>query len=152
MARISKYEEWEREGTLEDKLLIVAAWARDGLVQQQICDNLGISIETLIEYKKKYPLFAEALKKGKEIADIHVVNALFKRAIGYDYEETITEETDKGTSVKVIKKHSAPDVTAQIYWLKNRLRGVWRDKPEEESGKDNSIIELAKAIREVGKE
>ena len=80
IARISKYEEWKNEGTLKDKLLLVEAWARDGLTQQQIADNLGINIDTLIEYKKKHIEFFEALKKGKEVVDIEVENALFKKA------------------------------------------------------------------------
>ena len=53
MARISIYEQWEKDGELKDKLILIQGMARDGLTQQQIANNLGISIDTLIENKKK---------------------------------------------------------------------------------------------------
>lgn len=145
MPRITKYEEWKNEGTLENKLLLVEAWARDGLTQQQIADNLDISIDRLIDYKKKYVEFFEALKKGKEIADIQVENALYKRAIGY----TITleeEKLDRDGCVHTLKKdvHIPPDTTAQIYWLKNRKPNVWKDKVID--GENEEAIANAKDI------
>jgi len=32
---------------VKPKLLLVEAWARDGLTDVQICDNLGISVASL---------------------------------------------------------------------------------------------------------
>lgn len=52
---------------------------------------MGISTSTLYGWKKKYSEFSEALKRGKEIIDREVENALLKRALGYEYEE-ITQE------------------------------------------------------------
>lgn len=137
MPRITKYEEWKNEGTLDDKLLLVKAWARDGLTQQQIADNLGINICVLIDYKKKYPQFLEALKINKEMADYEVENALYKRAIGYKYVEVtkelvknkVTDEYELKVT-KEITREVPPDTTAQIYWLKNRKKEQWRDKQE----------------------
>lgn len=133
IARISKYEEWVNNNEIQDKLILVEGWSRDGLTQKQIADNLGINVDTLIEYKKKYPAFSEALKKGKEVVDIEVENALLKRALGY----TITlceEKVDKDGCVHNLKKdvHVPGDTTAQIFWLKNRRKAQWRDKVEVE--------------------
>ena len=75
MARISIYEQWEKDGELKDKLILIQGMARDGLTQQQIANNLGISIDTLIENKKKYSEFNDALKKGKEVIDFELENA-----------------------------------------------------------------------------
>lgn len=124
--RPSKYEaEWK------DKLPVIQGWARDGLVDEQIARNLGIHPSTLYEWKKRYPEFAEALKKGKEVVDREVENALLKRALGYEYEETKTEVDAEGaTKVTTTVKHMAPDVTAQIFWLKNRKPQEWRDRQE----------------------
>ncbi|OKP91412.1 transposase [Paenibacillus sp. P32E] len=117
---------------VEPKLLLIEAWARDGLVDDQIANNLGIGIATLYEYKNKYPEFAEALKNGKEAVDIMVENALLKRAMGYTYEE-ITKEN--GVETKRVLKEVQPDTTAQIFWLKNRKSKQWRDKQDiEHSG------------------
>lgn len=136
----SKYETH-----VKDKLVLVEAWARDGLTDEQIAIKLGIATSTLNEYKKKYPEFSESLKKGKEIIDVQVENALLKRALGYDYDETYEysneEEIDgkKKTKkeTKYYVKHCPPDTTAIIYWLKNRKAREWRDKREEEF--DNNI-------------
>ena len=126
MAR-GKYEYW----LTEDGLTLLEGWARDGLTDEQISQNIGINPATLYDWKKKYPKISKALKKGKEIVDIQVENALLKRALGYDYQEEKIERSDKD-GVKVVQtiKHIPPDTTAQIFWLKNRQPDRWRDKPE----------------------
>jgi len=78
---------------------------------------------------------SEALKRGKAPVDQQVENALFKNAMGYDYEETITEIEDLGNGkqkkhIRKVMKHRPPDTTAQIFWLKNRRPDRWRDKQD----------------------
>ncbi len=135
---------------VESKLVLVEAWCRDGLLEKDICHNLGISEQTLNVYKHAHPELREALKRGKEVVDIAVENALFKRTQGYAYEE-ITRELvtikdkfgypilDENGAVKqelkitkVVTKEVQSDVTAQIFWLKNRKPKDWRDKHEVE--------------------
>lgn len=131
---MAKHQEWlEPEG-----LLKLEAWARDGLTDEQIASNMGIAISTLYEWKNKFSEFSEALKKGKEVVDIQVENALLKRALGYSYTETTKElkynpetEQQELVTTKVVTKEVVPDTTAQIYWLKNRKPSTWRDKPKE---------------------
>lgn len=147
MAR-SKYET-----NVKDKLILVEGWARNGLTDEQIAKNLGIAYSTFREYKKKYSALSAALKKGKEVIDFEVENALLKRALGYEYEEVTRERKVKkdehgepmvnihGVPVyemvvtKTVKKEVTPDTTAQIFWLKNRKPQQWRDKKDiEHSG------------------
>lgn len=149
MSRITEYEKWKLNGELEDKLLLVEGWARDGLTEKQIADNLGISQDRLIDYKKKYLEFFEAIKKGKEIVDYKVENALLKRALGYTI--TIKEDKlDKDGCVHSLKRdvHVPADTTAQIFWLKNRQKEKWRDKQDitndEELNKLDKILEEQK--------
>lgn len=121
---------------VEPKLILIEGWARDGLTDEQIAGNLRIHISTFYDYKKKYSEFSESLKKGKEIVDYEVENALLKRALGYEYDE-ITYEN--GEEVKRVTKQVAPDTTAQIFWLKNRKADKWRDKKDvEHSGEINN--------------
>lgn len=125
---------------VKDKLLLVEAWARDGLVEDQIAKNLGISMSTLSKYKVEHSEVVEALKKGKEVVDFQVENQLLKRAMGYKYDEVtkelIKESDGEGGVVskikvtKIVTKEVAPDVTAQIFWLKNRKPREWRDKQD----------------------
>lgn len=150
---------WETH--VKDKLILVEGWARDGLTDEQIAKNLGIGIRTFYEYKEKYPQFSQFLKRGKEVVDTEVENALLKRALGYTYDEETYEELSDGTSKsKVVTKHIPGDTTAQIFWLKNRKPGVWRDKTAvEHSGEIKgsnpfaglSTEELKKLIKDKSK-
>lgn len=109
----------------EDKLILLEGWAREGLTEEQIAHNMKISVKTLYNWKNKELQILQALKKGKEVVDFEVENALLKRALGYEYEELTYES---GILTKKVKKQVPPDTTAQIFWLKNRKPSSWRDK------------------------
>lgn len=135
-----KYHEW----LSEDGLIKIQGWARDGLIDEQIAHNMGITTKTLYEWKNKYSEISEALKKGKEVIDRQVENALLKRALGYAYDETTYED---GVETKRVIKEVAPDTTAQIFWLKNRKPAEWRDKIEQQQTvtiQDDGFLEALK--------
>lgn len=142
-----KYHEWlEPEG-----LLKIEGWARDGLTDEQIAHNMGIAYSTLREWRDSYSALSAALKRGKEVVDRMVENALLKRALGYEYEE-VSEKYELGilTERKVTKKQVVPDTTAQIFWLKNRKPADWRDKRssddlDQTSNVDDGFMDALKA-------
>lgn len=114
--------------------------AREGFTDRNIAKILLISESTLNLWKLEHPEFSESLKKGKDEFDsAEVEYCLLKRACGYKYTET-TKEIAPVVSLKTGKpflritkkviKEVAPDVTAQIFWLKNRQPERWRDKSE----------------------
>ena len=112
-----KYKKWlEPEG-----LIRLEGWARDGLTDEQIAINMGIATGTLYDWKAKFEEISEALKKGKEVVDYEVENALVKEAL-------------------------SGNVTAIIFWLKNRRPDKWRDKPEAPG--DADALKKAKALLE----
>lgn len=131
-----KYQEW----LTEEGLLQLESWARDGLTDEQIASNMGITRKTLAEWKTKYSDICDTLKRGKAVVDIQVENALLKRALGYSYDEVTRERVldyDPSTGqvvgshmeiTKTVKKEVQGDATAQIFWLKNRRPEQWRDK------------------------
>lgn len=138
---------------IKEKLNMVECWARDGLTDEQISNNLGISTTTFYDYKNKYLEFSEALKRGKEVVDYEVENALLKRALGYEYKETTQEsrwnkekQEYEMVVTKEVTKQVAPDTTAQIFWLKNRKPKEWRDKVE---GETNSNIQRVQIINDL---
>lgn len=130
-----KYGAW----IAPEGLLKIQGWARDGLSDKQIAHNIGITQTTLYEWQKRFPELSEALKKGKEVVDREVENALLKRAMGYEYTE-VTQEPVKNKDTgevqmrvtKRVTKQIVPDVTAQIFWLKNRKPEEFRDKRDVE--------------------
>ena len=122
-----KYEYW----LTPEGLLKLEGWARDGLTDEQIAQNMVIGYSTLQTWKMKYQDIRDTLKRGKEVVDLQVENALLKRALGYEYEE-VSEKYESGTLTekKVTKKQVVPDTTAQIFWLKNRRPDKWKDKQD----------------------
>lgn len=97
--RIAKWEE-------SDNLVLLEGWARDGLSMEQIAHNMGISKKTLYNYQESSLPILHAIKKGKEVTDYLVENALFTSAL-------------------------TGNVVAQIFWLKNRKPDKWKDKVEQ---------------------
>ncbi|HCZ8800490.1 TPA: helix-turn-helix domain-containing protein [Staphylococcus aureus] len=135
MARIELYEKLD----IVNKLGLVEGWKRDGLTDEQIARNLGVSKHTLIKWKKNIPDFLDAIKKGKEVSDYELENALHKRAVGYYYEEETV--TNIGEVVK-IKKYEHANPTSLIFALKNRLPHKYRDKVEQEITNRNIEINI----------
>jgi len=141
-----KYEHW----LTPDGLTQLKAWARDGLTDEEIATKCGICRDTLYEWKKRFPDISDALKKGKDAADIEVENALFKRATGYTVVETRVEY-EFGVEIKRVEitKEVPGDVGAQCFWLKNRRPDKWRDKQQVEASVDSDIqITFADELQE----
>jgi hypothetical protein len=114
-----KYEKWLKK----ENLLLLEGWARDGLTDEQIAKNIGITVSTFYEWKKKYSEISESLKKGKEVVDYEVENALLSSAL-------------------------EGNTTAQIFWLKNRRPDKWRDKQKEETDK-TALDKLDSILKEI---
>jgi len=108
---------------VKENLKLVEKWAKDGLTEKQIAHNLGISVPTFEDYKKKYTELVKFLKKGREVELLEYQNALKKRAFGYEYEEkkvyTKNEDGKVITYTEITKKHQPGDVGALIFKLKN---------------------------------
>ncbi len=136
---------------IKEKLILIQKWARDGLTEEQIGKNIGLSHNTFNEYKKKYPEFRDAVKKGKEVAITEIENALFKRALGYDYTEVKTYLRNDGDKVteytEKTVKHQPPDVAACSILLKNKDRGNWSDNPMKIE-LEREMMEFRKTIEE----
>lgn len=135
MARQTLYEKLD----IKDKLGLVEGWKRDGLTDEQIAHNLGVSKHSVIKWKKEKPDFSDAIKKGKEVSDYELENALHKRATGYYYkEETVTNKGD----VVEIEKYEHANPTSLIFALKNRLPAKYRDKVEQEVTQRNIDLNI----------
>ncbi|MGE7364833.1 helix-turn-helix domain-containing protein [Staphylococcus cohnii] len=135
MARKTLYEKLD----IESKLGLVEGWKRDGLTDEQIAKNLGVSKDTLIKWKNEKKEFFESIKRGKEVSDYELENTLHKRATGYYYEEETV--TNAGKVVKV-KKYEHANPTSLIFALKNRLPHKYRDKVEQEITQKNIEINI----------
>ena len=119
--------------------------AMEGKTDEEIADRLGIARSTLSKWKSENKEFAEALEIGKESADAEVELSMYKRAIGYRYKEKkVIVQMDKDGNqmparIETVEKEIVPDVTAQIFWLKNRKPDKYRDKQDIAIEKDKDI-------------
>lgn len=129
--RKSKYDTY-----VKPRLKEIEEWcSKSGATEQQICDILGVAVSTFNEYKNKYPELMEALKKGRQEIVFNVRGALYKKAIGYDYEEVkkyIKKDVETGKKTEyteVTTKHQAPSEAAANMLLKNYDKD-WQDNPQ----------------------
>lgn len=114
----------------------VKEWAKKGLSDAQIAQNLDVSRSTLSDWKNRFPDFLDVITKGKDIADRNVVNSVYKAA---QFSEVTEEHTHikkdaNGKEIKEIrrvKKIIPPNPALAIFWLKNRLPDDWRDRRED---------------------
>lgn len=153
-----KYQKWLEP----ESLILLEGWARDGLTDEQIAKNMGITRKTLAEWKCKYSDIGDTLKKGKEVVDTEVENALLQKALG------MTKTVQKPIKLKEVKYDNGkrvsekerieyaeeevfipPDTTAQIFWLKNRRPDKWRDKQKDDSDTDKRIMVVLKGDSEA---
>lgn len=127
------YEKWQKP----ENLTLLQGWRRDGLSMQQIADNIGVKRQTLYDWCTKYKDISDALKKGTEVSNYEVENAMFKSAVGFYVTEVDQTEVqgydEEGNPRTTVTKHQRrrfipPNLGAQIFILKNRLPKKWRDK------------------------
>lgn len=128
---------------IKPRLEEIKAWAKNGHTDEDMMEALGISRETFYKYKRDKADFIDALKVNKEIADQTVESSLYLRANGFTYDEVTTTIKEMGgqeiTETKTVKKRVLPDVTACIFWLKNRKPEQWRDKQEIDNKHSGSV-------------
>ncbi len=111
------YAQWKKLGVLDEKLLLMEGYTRDGITRENLCEILGISRKTLIGLEKNYADIRLALSRGKETVDYAVENALLRNAL-------------------------QGDTTAQMFWLRNRKPAQWRDLKEINNGMQDGLVHI----------
>lgn len=110
----------------------ITEWLSIGATEKEIAKNLGINIDTWIEYKKTYSELTDLIKSGRKNPVIQIKKAMLKRAVGFQYEEKkvttqqIMIDGPDGTTLpaKVIKtevttKTALPDAAAGLILLQH---------------------------------
>lgn len=157
----AKHERWlTREG-----LVRIQGWARDGLTLQQIAKNCGVAKQTFYSWRAKFPELEKAMEQGKDSADREVENALYKSALGYtvkivkpvktkvvDYDPKTGKKIRETEIWKAVEEeiHVPAQVTAQIFWLKNRKPDQWREKNDLTLTPTNGVLESLLELEKGG--
>lgn len=125
-----------------------------GAIDSELAGFFGVSETTINNWKNEHEDFSLALKKGKQIADAKVAQALFHRATGYSHEDVDIKVIEGEIVQTPLTKYYPPDATSAIFWLKNRQPTKWRDKQDiQHSGSISTMSDddLEKRIAELTK-
>lgn len=139
---------------LSDKgLQLIAGWRRNGVPLTEIAvKNIGISKTAWWGWYKESEDLRKACAMAKDVADYTVEDALYRRAVGYDYWEEIWELVEgEVIMTKKVKKHLPPDVKAIMAWLYNRMPNQWRamQEPLEKTQYVETVQNILVAMKEV---
>lgn len=129
---------------------LAATMAINGATDDEIADEIGVSVRTISRWYNKYPEFRQAVSYGKERADERVERSLFHRAVGFEM-DTVKVGFFEGSPVMAeIREYYPPDTNAAKLWLMNRKPEEWREKIDvDHSGKIGVEIRGMKAVREA---
>lgn len=144
---------------VRDKLTLILHWKRMGWTDEEVANRLGIAYSTFKIYKGKYEELSAVLRAGKDEADAEVENALFGRAVGIKTTvkkpmKVKTVEYENGKRVREEERIEygeeevfvPPDVTADMFYLKNRVPNRWGDKRQSaEDERKTGIILIPEA-------
>lgn len=125
--RMGKYNEKLHPGR-------VLRMALQGMTDQEICRNFGITASTLRNWMKRWPKFREALQEGRAEADSRVAEALYRRAVGGLKVPAVKPFLTKDGNIVYAEYDETlpPDVAAARHWLAQRDPERWREKKEVE--------------------
>ena len=132
---VDTYEQWARDGVLEQRLTDIQQLTSKRILQKDVAKVLCLSEKTLIKLKKVHPRLNQAFIMGDDELKFKLVDKIYEKAMGFEYEEiqTIIEETKTGTKKRIVKskKQSLPDFTALRYLLVIKFGREFNEKKEE---------------------
>lgn len=131
------YDVWKESGQLEATIAFIASCANKLVSQREMCEYLKINESTFSRLKKRHPDIQEAINKGKLELKKDLIDALVKKALGFETveEEQWIEDGGKGEKQKRkihrTKKQVPPDYKSIIYLLTKRYGKEFSERYEE---------------------
>jgi hypothetical protein len=132
---LDTYQQWEADGVLDERIKSIQDMVARRIIQKDIAKAMNLSENTLIKLKRSHPRLNQAFINGDDELKYKLMDALFQRAVGMEYEEvqTIIEETSSGTKKRLVKtkKKSLPDFNALKYLLIIKFGREFNERKEE---------------------
>lgn len=100
-----------------------------GYTHKKLADFYNVNLNTIYEWKKAHPDFAEALNVDRDEYDSKVTRSLYELATGFEYVENKTESDSNEFSRKTtVSKKMPPNTAAIKMWLYNRRASQWKSE------------------------
>ncbi len=96
-----------------------------GCTDDELAFSFGLDPKIIRSWRKMYPSFDEAIEEGRTVADLQVIEALHKKAVGYSYEKDIVVRNGKEVSIETIEHVVEPETNSIKFWLQNRDSKRW---------------------------
>ena len=125
----------------------VKRWAAAGATEAEICFALGVSVSSFNLYKSKYSELSETLRAGRQNVVLEIKAALYKKALGFKYEEKVGRMKGDDVQTEIYERYSPPDTTAAAMLLRN-YSDDWRDRDKQTAEFKRQEIEIKKALAE----
>ena len=128
---------WQDNGDLPKVLDFIKDCYRKLISQREMCEYLKINEATFTRLKKKHPELQRVRDEAKLDLKRDLMNALYKKAIGYETvdEEQFIEDRGKGQQQKRkihrTKKQVGPDFKAIVYLLTKHFGREFSERAEE---------------------
>lgn len=140
--RKSKYDDY-----VKPRLSDIKKWAAAGATETEICTALGVSVSSFNEYKKHFSELTDALRAGRQNVILEIKAALYKKAVGFKYEEKVGRMKGDDMQTEIYERYSPPDATACAMLLRN-YSDEWRDKDLQTTDFRRQEIAIKKALAE----
>jgi hypothetical protein len=111
-----------------------------GLSFEDMARCMCISLETFNSWRRRFPVFENAIIEGGMRATARVALALYKRATGYEYDEEVVHVSKTGITKMIVHRIVQPDVAAAAKWLSAKHRSQWSEVSRSEITQTNINI------------
>ncbi|HTG24018.1 MAG TPA: hypothetical protein VK681_28555 [Reyranella sp.] len=101
-----------------------------GAINEVLGDFFGVTGRTIGNWIATHPDFANAVYRGRAVADARVVRALFDRACGFSHQVSRTTLYQGKEQTVTNRVSYPPDTQACMFWLRNRQRHYWQARAE----------------------
>lgn len=145
MARPNAWKE-----RIEPRISEIMEWATAGATNKEIASALGVSYSSFMKHCSNQKEFSDSLREIRMSGVPIVRSALYKRAIGFEYEEKKTyikqdEDGNQSKYTEITKKYALPDVSAIQIFLRNNA-DEFRDKDKQTYDFKEMELELRKMM------
>jgi len=108
---------------------VVKAIAMQGVTDDELAFSFGLNPKIIKGWRKLYPEFDKAIEEGRTIADLQVINALHRKATGYQRQYDIAKPVGRGEDATLVTvtlvEDVEPETNAIKFWLQNRAPRHW---------------------------